>query len=624
MRFSELDLRTKIGLGYFAVGLLLTLTVLTSLWQARSIRDITERVTNLRTPTAMASLALMNGMNHSLAALRGWMLLGEDKFKSQRAFAWANEIRPSISNLAELSAHWNSNENRSRLMEIERLVADFDAAQSEIETIAHDAKNLPAVRLLNEKAKPLTDTIGTNITKLIDLELTQPGTPERKALLGMMADVRGTTGLAVAKLQAYLISGDTSNIRQFDDLWAKNQKRFLDLQSRAAMLTPEQKTAFAELTTARSAFLPLPAELIRIRGSDEWNIANKLLSTKAAPIATKIQDLIEAMVGSQRELLASDSGQSKRLAFNMLVLQWALLITGIIMCALIGMSVTMMVTRPINEVITILSDSATQVGDASNQLSEASVSLAQGASNGASSVQEASAAMEEFAAMVRSNAASAREVSLQAKQSTSAAQEGTAAVGSLIDTMTRIVSSSQQIQEATAVIDDIAFQTNLLALNAAVEAARAGELGKGFAVVADAVRGLSQKSAEAAKNISTRISLNSEYTQQGSQLAETTRQRLSDILNRSNEVATLIERIDQGSRQQETAISQITQTISQIDQTTQRIAATAEESASAATQLAAQASALNRPVEGLKALAHGSKIYDISPRPSEPNPSEGT
>ena len=55
-------------------------------------------------------------------------------------------------------------------------------------------------------------------------------------------------------------------------------------------------------------------------------------------------------------------------------------------------------------------------------------------------------------------------------------------------------------------ISNIAGQTNLLALNATIEAARAGEAGRGFAVVAAEVKDLASQTAEATKEIGTRIS----------------------------------------------------------------------------------------------------------------------
>jgi methyl-accepting chemotaxis protein len=91
-------------------------------------------------------------------------------------------------------------------------------------------------------------------------------------------------------------------------------------------------------------------------------------------------------------------------------------------------------------------------------------------------------------------------------------------VAEVVGTMKGIHDSSRRIADIIGTIDGIAFQTNILALNAAVEAARAGEQGRGFAVVASEVRGLAQRSADAAKEIKTLIGRSVEQVERGTQL----------------------------------------------------------------------------------------------------------
>ncbi|BCX88225.1 hypothetical protein MIN45_P0593 [Methylomarinovum tepidoasis] len=62
--------------------------------------------------------------------------------------------------------------------------------------------------------------------------------------------------------------------------------------------------------------------------------------------------------------------------------------------------------------------------------------------------------------------------------------------------------NSKQVINSLSIITEIADQTSLLALNASIEAARAGEYGRGFAVVADEVKALSNRTKEAAVEIS--------------------------------------------------------------------------------------------------------------------------
>ncbi|MEW6709600.1 MAG: methyl-accepting chemotaxis protein, partial [Candidatus Riflebacteria bacterium] len=236
---------------------------------------------------------------------------------------------------------------------------------------------------------------------------------------------------------------------------------------------------------------------------------------------------------------------------------------------------------------------AEEVDSGSGQISEASQSLSQGATESAASIEEISSSITEIGGQTKANAENASQANVLATQTRTAAEAGNQKMNGMMEAMTEIQQSSNQIAKIIKVIDDIAFQTNLLSLNAAVEAARAGKHGKGFAVVADEVRNLASRSAKAAKETSEMIESSISKVKAGTEIAKMTEAALQEIVASSVKVADLVAEIAAASNEQAQGIAQIGQGLEQIDKVTQQNTANAEETAAAAEELSGQARELN-------------------------------
>jgi methyl-accepting chemotaxis protein len=184
--------------------------------------------------------------------------------------------------------------------------------------------------------------------------------------------------------------------------------------------------------------------------------------------------------------------------------------------------------------------------------------------------------------------------------------ESKRALDEMVESMTAIQASSEQMAKIIRTIDEIAFQTNILALNAAVEAARAGDAGKGFAVVADEVRNLAQRSARAAKDTSSLIEESVTRAHRGSGKVEQVASSIAGMTESVLKVKTLVVDVSAASQQQAQGVDQISQAMAGMEKVTQTTAVTAEESAAASEQLSAQAETSMRVVRQLEALVGGS------------------
>ncbi|WP_305857808.1 methyl-accepting chemotaxis protein [Balneatrix alpica] len=252
------------------------------------------------------------------------------------------------------------------------------------------------------------------------------------------------------------------------------------------------------------------------------------------------------------------------------------------------------------ELVLEVSGAVQEVDNSAAEIAQGSADLAQRTQEQAASLEETSASMEQMTSTVRQNTDSAREADKLAQNSAMVTRQSHGVMLQASEAMDNIEASSRKIAEIIGLIDSIAFQTNLLALNASVEAARAGEHGRGFGVVAGEVRTLSQRAAQAARDIKELIKESVSRVEVGTTLVQRSGDSLQQISEATERLQSIMNQIATASQEQSAGIDEVAKAVQQMDEVTQQNAALVEETSAAAESLSDRARHLNQLMRRFK------------------------
>jgi methyl-accepting chemotaxis protein len=347
--------KNKLFAGFGVVLLSVTLISIFNYIKLSHVATIEKQLVELRLPTEIAGMQLVDGIHLSLAGLRGYMLLGDspaaaEKFKVERQRGW-KLIDTSIIEMDSFAENWTDPNNIQLLQDMKGLIKEFRIAQQEIEDISHTPENNPALKILLTEAAPRAAEILQTITSIMDDQPQQIAFPEELELLKLLADSRGSFAVGLANIRAFLLSADNRFADEFQANWAVNEARYKQISNLTNLFNSKQLKAWKTYKQLRSEFAPLPEKMFKLRSAKEWNLANYWLGTKAAPKVGAIMRIVKQMRVSQQKLSITD----QELLTDNIALVKLFLILGWILTLIIGGFVSVyianLIIKPLKQVI---------------------------------------------------------------------------------------------------------------------------------------------------------------------------------------------------------------------------------------------------------------------------------
>ncbi len=204
---SSLRIGQRLAIGFGALCLIIGVSTLVTVYNVSRIDHMADNMASFRMPAADAGGKMLIEVNASLAALRGYLLTGNAQFKTDRAANWT-AFDEAATEFDKHAKKFQQQTDIEKWAESKKAIVALKAAQEKAENIAHTPDAQPALQILSKDAAPRANAMFLAISKMIDEEGNLEATVARKALLKDMADFRGSLGLSVANIRAFLLTAN--------------------------------------------------------------------------------------------------------------------------------------------------------------------------------------------------------------------------------------------------------------------------------------------------------------------------------------------------------------------------------------------------------------------------------
>lgn len=140
----------------------------------QNVRQTTQMLARQHAPAALAATQLELAVDQTMSALRGYVLLGDESFRSERSSTWRHQVVPLMTQLRDTTS--NGEQTTEEIGRLDSLLDDLHDAQWWVEDVAGLSGSEPARELLERDFKPIRDQLFSALDAF-HYELLEAGAP---------------------------------------------------------------------------------------------------------------------------------------------------------------------------------------------------------------------------------------------------------------------------------------------------------------------------------------------------------------------------------------------------------------------------------------------------------------
>lgn len=318
LRISGLRLLNSINIGWkldIAFGILVAVTLAVVMVGALGSRQATRNINltgELRAPSALASARAQTSLLEMVAALRGYLAVGDPQLISD--YRGAKQVfSTNLVEMDRLLRDATNPENQRRLAELKTIFASWSGLPEQMFAL-HDnpRKNQPALNIYLSQVRPLSVSILGEMSAMVQLQRLKDTSIEQADLLNDMIDFQTSFDSMITDLYAYAAVGNLNFKSGYTTRLPLNTAAWEKMRRNRDLLTAEQRARFDSIARTREQIFDLPFQIFEATESDRAYEDLFLFRTEAAPQAERMLELLSEITTDQQELLQADLDRSRQ------------------------------------------------------------------------------------------------------------------------------------------------------------------------------------------------------------------------------------------------------------------------------------------------------------------------